>query len=321
MSNYVKKDSPNGVLYFLFMVYYRLNNEEVWKDFFRNSNPDSYKLFIHSSLPHKFIPPDSFPFVLVPTVRSEYFHLIEPMNQLLRHALNVSYHNFDRFIFLSENTIPIKPFHVLVHHFVTAASESDFCITPTDQWLLLNRTEYSIKHHQWITLNRHNATSIVAATASTKLPFADVLGKIIPSPLGHAEEEFWHHLFLYSRFDATKQSSYFKLLSFPYNLEQGSCITYVHWPDYDPMSVFRKEVSVAKSIEVDGQHIIRAPLSLLSHLKNSSSFFFVRKFVDNGTDTYLPPRMRKRIFQGFHDASYRGLLSLRDAATFLKIFE
>ena len=95
---------------------------------------------------------------------------------------------------------------------------------------------------------------------------------------------------------------------------------YVHWPNYHPKSVFRSEIISLKTTEVEGQHIIRAPLKLLSQLRKSSSFFFIRKLVDNGTETFLPQRMKKRSFQGFYDASYRGLLSLRDGLSILNIY-
>ena len=128
-----------GVLFFLFLVYYRLNNEGIWYDFFQTTTPAHYRILMHTSLPNKFIPPSTLRFVLVPTVNSAYYHLVEPMNQLLKIALNCSVDQMDRFIFLSENTIPIKPFHMLAKHYLTTI-DSEFCITPTNQWLLLNRS-------------------------------------------------------------------------------------------------------------------------------------------------------------------------------------
>ena len=262
-------------------------------------------------------------FVLVPTVNSAYYHLVEPMNQLLKIALNMSVDQ-DHFIFLSENTIPIKPFNLLVNHYLKTTN-SEFCITPTNQWLLLNRSsntegeQYAVKHHQWITLNRHDASTIVTATSSTNNISLDVSGRMIPSPLGHAEEEFWFHLFLYSRFVVNNQSN---VLRFPYPLEQGSCITYVYWPNYHPMSLFRKDVDMLRAMDVEGQHIIRAPLTFLAQLKDSHSFFFVRKLIDNGSSSFLPPRMKKRSFQGFYNGtSSQGiLLSLREAIAQLRVY-
>ena len=318
--NVTKENSPKGILFFMFMVYFRLNNEDVWMDFLKDS-PTSYVILIHSSLPSKFVPPSVLRFVLVPTAASEYGRSVGPMNQLLRYALNNSFQTSDRFIFLSENSIPVKPFQMLRHFYFDSKviRSSEFCITPTNQWLLLNGTEYSVKHHQWITLNKGDATSIINAI-NANLSFYDVLGKRIPSPLGHSDEEFWHHLFLFSRFDTINQSSHSINLTFPHNLEQGRCTMYVHWPNYHPNSVFRSEIINLKATDVEGQHIIRAPLTLLSQLRKSSSFFFVRKFVDNGTETFLPQRMKKRSFQGFYDASFRGLVSLREGLNILKIY-
>ena len=329
----------DSVIFFLFLVYFRLNNEGIWEDFFRTTAPSQYKIYIHTSLPSKFIPPSKLRFTLVPTVHSAYYHLVEPMNQLLKFSLNESVDQHDRFIFLSENTIPVKPFRFLAQHYLTTM-DSEFCITPTNQWLLLNRSsdkEYSVKHHQWITLNRPNATSIVNAIRSTNNGSLDVLGRIIPRPLGHSEEEFWHHLFLYSRFNANNQSTAVRFstnnqsttLRFPSHVEQGSCVTYVYWPNYHPMSLFRTDIDMLKATDVDGQHIIRAPLSFLIQLRHSTSFFFIRKLVDTGNDTFLPPRMRKRNFQGFYNdttttsmspSPHGTLLSLREAIEQLKVY-
>ena len=89
------------------------------------------------------------------------------------------------------------------------------------------------------------------------------------------------------------------------------------------MSLFRYDVDMLRATDVDGQHILVAPLTFLAQLRDSNSFFFVRKLVDNGNDTWLPPRMKKRNFQGFYNgtASSRGtLLSLRVAIEQLHVF-
>ena len=95
---------------------------------------------------------------------------------------------------------------------------------------------------------------------------------------------------------------------------------YVHWPNYHPKSVFRDGIVTLKETDVEGQHIIRAPITLLSQLRKSSSFFFVRKLVDNGSETFLPQRMKKRSFQGFYDSSFRGLVSLREGLSMLDVY-
>ena len=180
------------------------------------------------------------------------------------------------------------------------------------------------RHSHWnithgLRYNKANATSIINAL-NTETSSLDLLGNGIPPRLGHCDEEFWHHLFLFSRFDVNNRHLRFKNLIFPHDLEQGLCTMYVHWPNYHPKSVFRSEIISLKTTEVEGQHIIRAPLKLLSQLRKSSSFFFIRKLVDNGTETFLPQCMKKRSFQGFYDASYRGLLSLRDGLSILNIY-
>ena len=88
--NATKGSSSKGTLYFMFMVYFRLNNEAVWMDFLKDA-PRTYVILIHASLSSKFIPPSMLQFVRVPTVSSEYGRSVGPMNQLLKYALNESF--------------------------------------------------------------------------------------------------------------------------------------------------------------------------------------------------------------------------------------
>jgi hypothetical protein len=108
-----------GVLFFLFMVYFRLNNEEVWSEFLsRASNPSSYRVMIYASEPDHFVRPRLFPSLLVPITLSEYGRAIGPMNQLIDYAGHLSRSEKDRFIWLSENAIPVKPFWMMQQHFL-----------------------------------------------------------------------------------------------------------------------------------------------------------------------------------------------------------
>jgi hypothetical protein len=321
----------NGTLFLLFIVYYRLNNEEIWGHFFKGAPQERYKVFIHSSLPNLFDPPRNFNFTIVPTVKSEYGRSVGPMNQLLKSAFNYSISEFDRFIFLSENSIPVKSFNLVLNHFTstmlnTRPQASDFCIAPTNQWLQLEGDQFFVKHHQWITLNRENTSSIISGIQSNNAEF-DVNGISIPSKVGHSDEEFWHHLFLFSRFCKASNKSLSNLmnLKFPHKFEQGNCPTYVYWDDYSDNSVFKVDVKSLHMQDVVGQHIVSPHLSFLLELRRSKSFYFVRKFVDNGNDTFLPQRMfyNKDLnrFKGFRNHSSEGFISLLDAFIHLKIFD
>jgi hypothetical protein len=120
------------------MVYYRLNNEEVCDKFLKGADPKfpRYKIFSHASLPNHFIAPLAINYTVVSTVKSEYMRSVGPMNQLLMSAFNHSTSEFDRFIFFSENSIPVKPFTLVLNYFASSTSgqprPSDFCITPSN---------------------------------------------------------------------------------------------------------------------------------------------------------------------------------------------
>ena len=166
------KSSCEGVIYFLFMIYSRINNEEIWADYLKDVPLSNYKVFIHVSSKENFYPPKLFDYSIVPTVQSTYcIKTVPPMNQLLKYALNTSISEFDRFIFLSEQTIPVKSFRkfqdmylscdasgILSSFAVTIPPPSDFCIIPTDQWFLYSQLNTMrsmvVKHHQWVNLNR-----------------------------------------------------------------------------------------------------------------------------------------------------------------------
>lgn len=259
-------------------------------------------------------------YFMVPTERSSYFHCVKPMNSLLAAAYNFSVNTFDRFIFLSENAIPVKPFQVILERFTLfiphGPTDSDFCITPTAQWILLKDNKYFVKHHQWITLNRNDASTIVHAMQSGN-DGVDRSGRPIPGTLAHSDEEFWHFLFLFSRF---RNISSHRNLRYPSLVEQGNCTTYVYWPDYNKDSVFTKEIGHLHPSEVNGQHIIKPQITILENLRTSKSFFFARKFVDNKDNTFLPERM-KHGFKGFKDALKSNLTQLSDAINEKQIYK
>ena len=79
---------------------------------------------------------------------------------------------------------------------------------------------------------------------------------------------------MFSRFDVNNRHLRFKNLIFPHDLEQGLCTMYVHWPNYHPKSVFRSEIISLKTTEVEGQHIIRAPLKIAITVEEIKFFLF-----------------------------------------------
>merc|ERR1719375_542460 len=67
----------------------------------------------------------------------------------------------DKFVFLSESTLPVKPFRA-VYEALTENDDSDFCVSPEDAWLKQARSHaVLVKHSQWVVLSRAHAGTMV----------------------------------------------------------------------------------------------------------------------------------------------------------------
>merc|ERR1740117_2105622 len=88
------------------------------------------------------------------------------MKQLLFFALGSNAASFggrEKFVFLSESTLPIKPF-AEIHSALLLDDNSDFCLFPSDQWGSANINGAFVKllkHHQWVVLSRDHASLFV----------------------------------------------------------------------------------------------------------------------------------------------------------------
>jgi hypothetical protein len=102
----------------------------------------------------------------VQTVPSSYCSdLVTPMVQLLKAGLAESASASDKFVFLSQSTLPVKPFH-FVYSTLTSTPDSDLCVSPTPGWLRMHfgagsaKTALLVKHSQWVVLNRGMSTTM-----------------------------------------------------------------------------------------------------------------------------------------------------------------
>jgi hypothetical protein len=96
------------------------------------------------------------------------------MVQLLNSAVLESTSPRDKFIFVSESTLPVKPFYE-VYNALTWDANSDFCIYPTDHWVQLslaqNLQALIVKHSQWMVLSQAHARTMVQAWPTIKAGF------------------------------------------------------------------------------------------------------------------------------------------------------
>jgi hypothetical protein len=74
-------------------------------------------------------------------------------------------------VFISESTIPLKPFPTMYHQ-LTAVPRSGFCIYSKDHWvrldLLGSKSALILKHSQWVTLSKEHAGTIVSGWGRLK---------------------------------------------------------------------------------------------------------------------------------------------------------
>merc|ERR550537_2010266 len=93
------------------------------------------------------------------------------MNQLLSKAVEADphlSHPGDKFVFVSDSTLPAKPFSQ-IYATLTTRQGSDFCVFPTKEWADIGQPGYLQilpKHHQWIILNRGHAEKALNLWAS-----------------------------------------------------------------------------------------------------------------------------------------------------------
>lgn len=160
--------SVQPVLNFLFMSMGKMAHHELWESFFSQSKKGLWRIFLHCASGHSCYSSlrqrNPLQITLVKTVPSSYCHdLVSPMVQLLRSALADSQSVRDKFVFLSDSTLPVKPFHIIYHE-LTQDRSSDLCIVPRIFWPVLpfQDGEASIvKHSQWAVLNKWHAKRMV----------------------------------------------------------------------------------------------------------------------------------------------------------------
>lgn len=168
------RDGPPRV-YFLFLARVGLEHTMHWQAFFNGADPEKYRALIHCTeqvtcqlnLQHS-NPLRLLQIQTVPTIYCE--DLMTAMVSLLVNALNQdpgrkNAHR-DKFVFMSESTLPVKPFWK-VHSTLIAHETSDFCFGDRDDWPSLHDPHGTlahpatlIKHSQWTVLSRPHARQV-----------------------------------------------------------------------------------------------------------------------------------------------------------------
>lgn len=305
-------------VYFLFLAVDKVANLDIWITFFNKAPATHFRAFFHckKSVCKKSLKGVRF-FHVVQTVPSSYCNdLVSPMNQLLVNALTHDVdapNQMDKFVFVSDSTLPAKPFSHVYDTLVTREG-SDFCIFPSVEWAAVSGKsglEVAVKHHQWIVLERNHAHQAAQFWAGGTL--RDLMVRFHmnkgwfrrkPSFGDHANygclDEFWHMAVLYGTLSHVNadDEQFVNLGMFtgaPLHISahagwQGACDTFVNWAKYlylpgkNNFAEFHSSLDQA-SIPHGGSDQRPGWWDSISTIGiraiRSSNFLFVRKFVDN----------------------------------------
>lgn len=149
---------------FLFLIYDKINLEELWQRFFRNVDVDKYNIYIHykHNKPLKYFEK----YKLNNCIDTTYANisLVKAQNILLKESLKDA--NNEHFIFVSNSCIPFKKFEHIYNNL--DISKSYFNITPQEHCFprcndLLNYIDkkYIQKASQWCILNKKHSDVII----------------------------------------------------------------------------------------------------------------------------------------------------------------
>jgi len=306
-------------VYFLFLAVDKVSNLDVWNAFFAKAPAEQYRAFVHCKLPACNQQVAGTPLVVVATVPSYYCtDLVSPMNQLLAYALQDDAaggppSSFDKFAFVSDSTLPAKPFSY-IYSALSTRQGSGFCIFPSNEWAdtpSAQGMEMAVKHHQWITLDRAHAEQTSTLWASGKYHnFMTLFHMNVDAYTwtnnSYADnrnfgclDEFWHMAALYGTLhEQAGQIDHQVPLSMfvggPLTVSanagwQGECDTFVVWAKYlhtAGNNPFNRLHSSLDQISVPHPGNSARPgwwdTITTTGLRSirQSSFLFARKFVD-----------------------------------------
>jgi len=161
-------------LHLLFLVENALSFAPFWGAFVNGADPAKWAAYMHcsdSSSCNVDAARTELPGLWhVNTVPSQYCKdVVSPMVQLLQAAVTSSAVNSgDKFVFISDGELPLKPFDEIYTELVGRAG-SDFCINPQRFWSKLpasppgagSNPTFVVKHSQWVVLSREHADLLV----------------------------------------------------------------------------------------------------------------------------------------------------------------
>jgi len=126
-----REDTSAGSLFFLFLTSAGIQRQDIWASFFEDATLQTpYRTFVHctdwKTCDAEIQVDNPLNATLVGTVPTFYCKdLVTAMTQLLKAATLESTSPHDKFVFLSDSTLPVKPFE-LVYSALTARTPPTF---------------------------------------------------------------------------------------------------------------------------------------------------------------------------------------------------
>lgn len=264
---------PAPVVHFLFLAVGKVNNIDVWKSFFAQAPQEQYRAYVHCKTAECTVSVVGSPLTMVSMVPSYYCaDLVTPMNHLLTQALMGSgpgpWNPADKFVFVSDSTLPAKPFSQ-IYSTLSGRTGSDFCVTAVKEWATRRdqpttifgggvkegqAVEMAVKHHQWSVLERGHAERISQIWQGGAPLVHDFLmrfqmnlpprSRSVKTYAGSSDtgclDEFYHMAAIYGTQHMAAFGTNVSLPAFtntpiqvaPTADLQGSCDTFVAWPEY-----------------------------------------------------------------------------------------
>jgi hypothetical protein len=146
----------NKKIAFCFLIYDKINNEELWYNFFKNIDKNKYNIYIHYKENKLLKYFESHKIKDIISTKWCGKSLVEAQNKLLESAIKDS--NNQHFIFISNSCIPLKSFDHIYNIFDTKYSYFNKTNSYTKSFTS-NIKAY--KSSQWCILNRKHTLKIL----------------------------------------------------------------------------------------------------------------------------------------------------------------
>eukprot|EP00928_Gymnodinium_smaydae_P098868 TRINITY_DN9296_c0_g3_i2.p1 TRINITY_DN9296_c0_g3~~TRINITY_DN9296_c0_g3_i2.p1 ORF type:complete len:483 (-),score=53.10 TRINITY_DN9296_c0_g3_i2:115-1563(-) len=182
-----EESGEKGKVAFLFMVGDELLHPRLWHSFFQEAATDAYNIYVHrskESAQEQDLPLLQFGAQAVPRVETAWCGIFGGEVALLYHALAHDPAN-QQFVFISESTVPLKPFAYVYQELMLEKHTSKFCFGQAAKSVLrtphvvqflqgfcffrdfyVQSNKKVMKHHQWIVLGRQHAKTVVSRSVA-----------------------------------------------------------------------------------------------------------------------------------------------------------